>query len=167
MSKFNKLVAKILNESVNMDEIIQNVLNDMEHGDEQLQEVLDGCSADYGVDGKDVAQAMLDRAEEFDLDDDVKEMLSDYIGGDFTHEFSFGYDTDNIAKVQNYIKNPKNNYVKDVDYKMYTGIGDDHMNFLKINLKEGDSELMELIQKCHGKGKVRDNEEFEDDYDEY
>jgi hypothetical protein len=76
MSKFNKLVDKILNENVNMDKIISKVLKDMEFGDEQPQEVLDNCEIDYGVNGVVVAKELIERGL---ADEEMTEMLNDYI----------------------------------------------------------------------------------------
>lgn len=62
--------------------------------------------------------------------------------------YYFGYDLDNVLKVQAYVKD---NYSY-TDYEMWTGYGDDVMNALEIEVKEGDEKLLELISNCDGEG---------------
>ena len=62
--------------------------------------------------------------------------------------YYFGYDLDNVLKVQAYVKD---NYSY-TDYEMWTGYGDDVMNALEIKVKAGDEKLLELIANCDGEG---------------
>ena len=65
-------------------------------------------------------------------------------------EFTFGFDLENIQEVQTYVKD---SYVKDHDYKMSIGYGDDVMNYLIVSselLK--DEHFLMLIDDCAGGG---------------
>ena len=66
-----------------------------------------------------------------------------------TREWSFGYDVENVQRVQDYVKK---NYSSD-DYKMEFGYGEDVMNSLTIFKWEvPDWDLKELIWECDGEG---------------
>lgn len=61
--------------------------------------------------------------------------------------FYFGYDLENIQKVQDYIVA---NYIADVDYEMYIGIGDDVMNCFEVLSDDmmDDEKLFDLVVLC-------------------
>ena len=63
-------------------------------------------------------------------------------------KYTFGYDLDNIIEVKEYVKK---NYNKE-DYNIINGYGEDVMNCLKINIKDEDNELIDLIEGCDGEG---------------
>lgn len=63
-------------------------------------------------------------------------------------KFVFGYDLSNIEKVELYVR--KN--VWSHNYEMIIERGEDVMNCLYIDVKEVNDELMNLINKCEGKG---------------
>ena len=62
----------------------------------------------------------------------------------------FGYDLENIENVQNHLLG---NYVEDVDFELYIGIGDDVCNAIDMCFDyEEDKLLMSLIGNCEGEG---------------
>jgi len=63
-------------------------------------------------------------------------------------EYSFGYDVENIRRVEEYVVN---NYPK-TQFRMSRGYGDDCINYLKIYDFKRDYELNELILACDGEG---------------
>lgn len=69
-------------------------------------------------------------------------------------QFTFGYDIDSVMAVQEYVLE---NYLDD-DYSMMIGYGDDVMNYLEINVKDGDEQLMSLIYNCEGGGSFEEDE---------
>lgn len=67
----------------------------------------------------------------------------------FNYRFTFGYDIDSIMEVQDYVVK---NYSAD-DYSINYEMGDDVMNRLEINIKEGgDEQLVSLLYNCDGGG---------------
>jgi len=72
-------------------------------------------------------------------------------------EYFFGYDLDNVKKVQTYVKKT---YKDEVDYEMYVGYGDDVMNALEVYNKEitNDAEFLKLVNKCQGQGDFNEDE---------
>ena len=66
-----------------------------------------------------------------------------------TREWSFGYDVENVQRVQDYVKK----HFLPEHYKMEFGYGEDVMNHLTIFKWEvPDWDLKELIWECDGEG---------------
>jgi len=66
-------------------------------------------------------------------------------------KFYFGYDLDNVKKVENYLMNK---YVDGVDFERFVGMGDDVMNYLEIYNVDlvDDVEFKKLVMNCDGEG---------------
>jgi len=62
-------------------------------------------------------------------------------------KFYFGYDIDNVKKVEEYVKKKYSTNL----YIIHKGYGDDVMNALDIK-SSNDIELNELINECDGEG---------------
>jgi hypothetical protein len=66
-----------------------------------------------------------------------------------TREWSFGYDVENVQRVQDYVRK----HYAEEDYKMDFAGGEDVMNSLTIFKWEvPDWDLKELIWECDGEG---------------